>query len=243
MQCLILAGGLGTRMLPMTEQMPKVLLPVNGCPFADYQLQWLAGQGVTRVVFSIGHLGEMVREFAGDGGKWNLDITYTDEGSAPRGTAGAIRLAVERGQMDEGFFVLYGDSYLDIDMPAVWAASDNGEHPFITVYRNQGRWDASNAKVQDGKVIHFEKGRTDAAEFGMEHIDYGLSVLTRQVILDEVATEGASDLAEVYHNLSIRGDLCAFEATERFYEIGSPQGLADLEAYLLKIEDRAANHE
>ena len=122
MQCLILAGGLGTRMRGIAGDLPKTLLPVLGRPFADHQLRWLAAAGVARIVYAIGHQGTAIREFVGDGGDWGLDVVYSDEGDAGLGTAGALRLAVDRGVMDEGFLVLYGDSYLPIDLAPVWRA-------------------------------------------------------------------------------------------------------------------------
>src|SRR5882724_3079057 len=119
MQCVILAGGLGTRMQPLTRRLPKTLLPVLGRPFAEYQLGWLADQGVRNVVYCIGFLGDQVRAFVGDGRRWRLRVDYVDEGSLLMGTGGALRLASDAGVLEPGFLVLYGDSYLPIEMAAV----------------------------------------------------------------------------------------------------------------------------
>ncbi|MDP6786196.1 MAG: NTP transferase domain-containing protein [Rhodospirillales bacterium] len=232
MQCLILAGGLGTRMKPMTDRLPKALIPVAGQPFVHYQLKWLAGQGVRRVVLALGHLGDHIRDFVGDGRRWGLEITCIDEGDRLRGTAGAIRLAIDEGVMDKGFFVLYGDSFLPIELALVWRASQRGERPLMCVYRNDGRWDESNVVYRDGRVELYEKGRDDAAALGMRHIDYGLSVLTRDAVADQVPTGATADLDAVFQHLIQGGGLLGFEVFERFHEIGSAQGLADLEAYL-----------
>ncbi|HEY4635349.1 MAG TPA: NTP transferase domain-containing protein, partial [Rhodospirillales bacterium] len=120
MQCLILAGGLGTRMKPTTERLPKALILVRGRPFAEWQLELLKGQGVGRVVFAVGHQGAQIRDVLGGGRYFGLKISYSDEGGRLMGTAGAIRLAVDRGLLDERFLVLYGDSYLTVDVGAVW---------------------------------------------------------------------------------------------------------------------------
>ena len=216
----------------MTDRLPKALIPVAGQPFAHYQLDWLARQGVRRVVFSLGHLGDMIRNFVGDGGFWGLEITYVDEGDRPRGTAGAVRLAIDAGVMEDGFFVLYGDSYLPIELAPVWRASDLGRRPLMTVYRNDGRWDESNVMFQDGRVELYEKGRTDAAALGMRYIDYGLSVLNQGVVVEQVPGGATADLGQVFRRLSRDGELVGFEVFERFHEIGSARGLADLEAYL-----------
>ncbi len=232
MQCLILAGGLGTRMKPATESVAKALIPVHGRPFADHQLTWLAGQGVGRVVYAIGNKGEQIRDFVGDGGRWGLEAAYSDEGDRLLGTGGAVRLAVDEGALDEGFLVLYCDSYLSVDVRAVWAASDQGGRPLMCVFRNDGQWDASNVIFENGVVTRTEKGRTDAAEIGMAYIDYGLSVLTRDAVTAHVPAGEPYDLADVFGRLAEAGELSGFEATERFYEIGSADGLADLEAHL-----------
>ena len=232
MQCLILAGGLGTRMDAVAEGRPKALIPVRGRPFADHQLTWLAGQGVGRVVYAIGHKGDMIRDFVGDGGRWGLEVAYADEGESPLGTAGAIRLAVDEVHTDAGFLVLYGDSYLSIDLAAVWEASGAGALPLMCVYRNDGQWERSNAVFEDGLVTLFEKGREDAQAIGMNYIDYGLSVLSRDVIAEHVPPGEAADLAQVCRRLAEHRRLHGFEIFDRFYEIGSPEGLRDLEAHL-----------
>ena len=232
MQCLILAGGRGERMKPLTDRCPKALIGVNGVPFAHHQLDWLARQGVGRVVYSIGYLGSQVRDYVGDGGAWGLDIACVEDGEPLLGTAGAIRRALDAGLISGGFFVLYGDSYVSVDLASVWAASGGGSMPTLCVFPNDGRWDASNVIFDDGRVTLYEKGRNDARDIGMRHIDVGLSVLSADVIADEVPAGEACDLADIFHRLSRAGRLMGYEAAERFYEIGSPQGLAELEARL-----------
>ncbi len=232
MQCLILAGGLGTRMKPATDSVAKALTPVQGRPFADHQLTWLAGQGVRRVVYAIGHMGGQIRDFVGSGGRWGLEAAYSDEGDRPLGTGGAVRLAQDEGVVDGGFLVLYCDSYLNVDVQAVWEASDQGGHPLMCVLRNDGRWDASNAIFENSLVTRFEKGRQDAQDIGMAYIDYGLSVLTRDAVEAHIPAGEPHDLADAFGRLAEAGELRGLEVTERFYEIGSPDGLRDLEAHL-----------
>ncbi len=232
MQCLILAGGKGTRMYPATKDTPKSLLPVNGVAFVEHQLGLLAGQGVTDVILSIGHLGEQVRERVGDGGPWGVSIRYTEDAIGLSGTGGAVRRAVDAGLTADGFFVLYGDSYLPIDYAPVWRAAGDGARPLMTVFKNDGRYDASNVIFADSRVRLYEKGRPDAAEIGMTHIDYGLSVLTAEAVREHLPADGQSDLVDLFHALSLSGELAGFEVSQRFYEIGSPEGLADLEIYL-----------
>lgn len=233
MQCVILAGGLGTRMRPMTETMPKWLLPVAGRPFAEWQLDWLAAQGVGRVVVSVGHMADMIADFAAiNAGRWPFHLGIVDDGQAPLGTLGALRRACDQADLGGGVLVLYGDSYLDVDVRAVWATSQSGTRPVMTVLRNDGRWDTSNARVADGRVALYEKHRPDAAGADMNWIDYGLSALPVERIRNAIAAGETGDLADLMHTLSVEGELLAFEVVNRFYEIGSPDGLADLEAHL-----------
>jgi len=227
MQCVILAGGLGTRMHPLTDTCPKTLLPVRGRPFAYHQMHWLASQGVTEVVYSIGHQGEMIRRY------WERELSpvpslcYVDEGLKLRGTGGALRLACERGVLDESFFVIYGDSFLPVQFNPIWRAFQfNGRPALMTVLRNEGRWDRSNVIYEKGRVVLYDK----AGGPGMQYIDYGLSCLRRE-LLDGIPDE-VFDLSTLFGDLSRRGQLAGFEVHERFYEIGSPAGLTDLEQYL-----------
>jgi MurNAc alpha-1-phosphate uridylyltransferase len=228
MQCAILAGGLGTRLRPVTETIPKALVPVAGEPFAHHQLRLLAAGGVREVVYCIGYRGDMIREAIGAGDRFGLDVVYVDEGAELRGTAGALRMAFDEGVLGEHFAVLYGDSYLPIDLPPVWRAFREADLPaLMTVLRNEDRWDRSNVRFAAGRVTLYEKGGT-----GADYIDYGLAVLEREIIEQRVAAGTVADLSDLYRVLSVENRLAGFEVHERFYEVGSPAGLADLERYL-----------
>ena len=233
-QCVILAGGLATRMRPLTDTVPKALLPVAGRPFAHWQLSWLAAQGVADVVYCIAHLGGQIRAFVGDGSAWGLGVAYAEDGPRLRGTAGAIADTARSGLLDESFLVLYGDSYLDVAVETVWRAFGAAAQPMLmTVLRNDDAFDRSNVRYREGMVELYEKGVADTRGAGMHHIDYGLSALRRDPLLGEVPADGRRhDLAELAHRWSRRGRVAGFEVGERFYEIGSPGGLADLERHL-----------
>jgi NDP-sugar pyrophosphorylase family protein len=233
LQCVILAGGLGTRMRPLTESIPKALVPVLGRPFVDWQLELLAGQGVERAVICVGYRGDMLREHVGDGSRFGMAVTWSDEGAGLLGTAGAIRLALDRSALEDAFFVLYGDSYLPANVCAVEAAwRGSGMPALMTVMRNEGRWDSSNCIYLDGRVVLYDKSRPEAARAEMRWIDYGLSVLTRAAVVDRVPAGAVADLAALQRDLSRSGCLAGLEVAERFYEVGSAQGLRDLEAHL-----------
>jgi NDP-sugar pyrophosphorylase family protein len=232
MQCTILAGGLGTRMLPRTENVPKTLLPVLGRPFADYQLRWLRSQGVTSVVYCIGHLGSMIQDYVRDGSGWDLAVTYSDEGESLLGTAGALRLAYDKGLLWDRTFVLYGDSWLTLDLPEVDCAfTQSGLPTLMTVLRNEGRWEVSNVEFRDGALLHYDK-RPGPHRDRMAYVDYGLLAWSRDAVSRYLSPGVRTDLADVLRSLSSEGLLAGFEVHERFYEVGSPSGLEDFESFL-----------
>jgi NDP-sugar pyrophosphorylase family protein len=228
-----LAGGLGTRMWPRTATVPKALLPVAGRPFAERQVELLAAGGVDDIVFAIGHLGDMIRRTLGDGRRWGVQIRYSDEGANRRGTGGAVRLFAESGLADAAFAVLYGDSYLPIDYQAVWGAyTSSGLPALMTVTENRDRCDISNAVFDTGGRLRYRKAAGEAA--GMTYVDYGLSFVSRGLVLDRVPPDVVSDLADFFAEVGERGELGGYEVRDRFYEIGSDDGLGDLERLLAR---------
>ena len=219
----ILAGGMATRLRPVTTRVPKILVEVAGRPFAEHQLDLLRGNGISRVVYCVGHRGEQVREAIGDGARWGMRLEYVFDGPRLLGTGGALRQALP--VLGDAFFVLYGDSYLTCDFAAVQAAFEHsGKAGLITVFRNDGAWDRSNVVFADGVIRRYDKR---AASPDMRHIDYGLGILTRRA-LERWPAGDALDLAAVYQDLLARDDLAGYEVPERFYEIGSPGGLDEL---------------
>jgi MurNAc alpha-1-phosphate uridylyltransferase len=217
-------------MRPLTDELPKTLLPVGGVPFASHQLDWLAREGVDAVVYCIGYRGDLIREYVEGGARWGLSVDFVDEGGELRGTAGALRLALDEGVLRERFFVLYGDSYLPISLAPVWTAfGESGLPALMTVLRNEDRWDRSNAAVEGGLVTRYAKS---GEEESLRWIDYGLSVLDASVVAERVSSGEEADLSELFAALSAERSLAAYEVEERFYEIGSPVGLADLERHL-----------
>jgi NDP-sugar pyrophosphorylase family protein len=231
-QVVVLAGGLGTRMLPRTERMPKILLPVAGRPFAVWLLARLASCGFERVVLCIAHLGAEVRRALGDGSVIGMRLSYVEDGERLLGTAGALRKALPL--LDETFLVTYGDSYLPFDYAG--PLTDLRAHPealgTMSVFKNDDRLDRSNTQVRGDIVARYEKRPRDAEhDPTLDHIDYGATALRREVIAALPDGE-PHDLSAVQRDLAARGRLRAFAAAERFFEIGSPEGIADLEAAL-----------
>ena len=223
----ILAGGRATRLGSLAQHLPKSLLSVNGEPFLVHQLRLLRANGVTNVVLCLGHLGEMIQQAIGDGSTLGIQVDYSFDGPNLLGTAGAVRKALPR--LGESFFVMYGDSYLPCNYPRI-ARDFATKHVLgmMTVFRNNGRWDASNVEYESGRILAYSKtNRTPQ----MKHIDYGLG-LFRAGAFETVPQHAPSDLADVYAALLKRNQLAAFQIHQRFYEIGSPSGLRETSDFL-----------
>jgi NDP-sugar pyrophosphorylase family protein len=230
MQAVILAGGLGTRLGALTRDLPKALLPIAGRPFLAWLVEALERCGYRKLVLCIGHHGEQIVDFLGNGQAFGLDVSYSKDGERLLGTGGAIRQALDRDLLAERFLVTYGDSYLPFDYAA--PLRDLSAHPealgTMSVFENHGAWDASNCAIGRGLVLRYEKGVHDSA---LTHIDYGAIALCRSLFAEQPA-QVAFGLDMLQHQLAKAGQLRAFEATERFYEVGSESGIADLEQKL-----------
>jgi NDP-sugar pyrophosphorylase family protein len=225
----ILAGGLATRLRPVTEKIPKSLVPVAGKPFLAHQLELLHARGIRHAVLCLGYLGEMIQRDFGDGRAFGVRLDYSFDGPKLLGTGGAIRRALPL--LGGEFFVLYGDSYLPVDYHAVANFFQrSGKLGCMTVYRNEGRYDTSNVVFRDGEIAVYDKKKRRPE---MLHIDYGLS-LFKKTVFDSYSAEQVFDLAEVMGRLVGEKQLAGYEVPERFYEMGSPSGLAELELLLLR---------
>ena len=223
----ILAGGLATRLRPITEKIPKSLVPVAGKPFLAHQLELLHARGIRHAVLCLGYLGEMIQHDFGDGHAFGVRLDYSFDGPKLLGTGGAIKRALPL--LGGEFFVLYGDSYLPVEYrPIAEFFRQSGKLGCLTVYRNEGRYDTSNVVFRDGEIAVYDKTNRPP---DMRHIDYGLS-LFQAPVFEAYAADRVFDLAEVMGKLVREKQLAGYEVRERFYEIGSPAGLAELEALL-----------
>ena len=231
----ILAGGRATRLRPLTDRVPKSLLNVAGRPFIFHQLEMLRVQRIERVVLCVAHLGEQIQAAVGDAAPPGLTVSYCFDGNRLLGTAGALKQALPL--LGEEFFVLYGDSYLRCSLPEVQAAyRAAGQPALMTVLPNDNQWDRSNVLFRDGRLLAYDKR---APRSDMSHIDFGLSVLSGAVFT-RYARESIIDLSDVFRDLAQRGELAALEVSQRFYEIGSPQGLTETEKFLTRGLDDGA---
>jgi len=236
-QAVVLAGGLATRMRPRTLTAPKSLIEVAGRPFVDWQLERLAASGFDEVVMCVAHLGEQIRAHVGDGASFGIKVAWSEEGPTLLGTAGALRAALPL--LADEFLVTYGDSYLPFDYgePLRLLVSHDDCDGVMAIFKNDGKWDVSNVQSDGTWVLRYEKGG-GLSDPTFDHIDYGATAFRRGVIA-ELPPAGAGGQARgldaIQRALAQRKRLRACVARARFFEIGSPEGLAELDAYLRKV--------
>ncbi len=223
----ILAGGLATRLYPATRIIPKSLIDIAGQPFIYHQIALLKEKGVSKVVLCVGHLGQMIEDYTGDGSRWGIDVRYAYDGNILLGTGGAVKNALPL--LPQSFFILYGDSYLDIEYNrVVQCFNDEGKPVLMTVYRNKNAFDSSNILMKDGRIIKYDKKILDPA---MEYIDYGL-IAVRKEIFEACPSDKPFDLTQILYPMVDAGKVAAFEIGIRFYEIGSTRGILETEDYI-----------
>jgi NDP-sugar pyrophosphorylase family protein len=222
----ILAGGLATRLRPFSEKLPKALIDVGGRPFVFHLLELLRGKGITQAVLCVGHLGQQIADAVGDGSKLGLRVKYSFDGSQLLGTGGALRRAASL--VGDPFFVLNGDTFLDCDYRAAYAAFEaSGKPGLMAIHRNRGQGEASNVWYVEGRIRSYDKVNRTAS---MEHVDCGLGILRGDAIR-LIPVDRAYDLADLYQSLLRSGDLAAYEVSEPYHEIGSPEGILETERY------------
>ena len=223
----ILAGGLATRLYPITKKIPKALVEVAGEPFITHQLRLLMRNGINEIVICVGYLGEMIQDFLGDGKEFGVNLRYSYDGDSLLGTAGALKKALPL--LGKMFFVMNGDSYLDCDFQSVYKTFvKSDKRGLMTIFNNQNAWDTSNVIFKNGRIISYDKFNPSPE---MDYIDYGLGMFNANVF-EHLADGEPSDLAEIYKLLIEQDQLMGYEVYNRFYEIGSPFGLKETEEYL-----------
>lgn len=228
MQTVILAGGLATRLRPITEKIPKALIEINGVPFIDYQLNYLKKKGTTNVVLCTGFLAEQIVDYVGNGSRYGIKVVYSNDGEKLLGTGGAIKNAATF--LDDDFFILYGDSFLPIEFKPIYKKFKLNKLPaLMSILENNNQWDKSNV-IFDGKQINlYDKNNYSDR---MNYIDYGLSICKRDIFTK--ITYNSFDVAEIFTSLSKENELDFYEVNQRFYEIGSQQGIKDFSNFALR---------
>jgi len=227
----IIAGGVATRLRPITQTIPKALLTVAGEPFMAHQLLLLQKNGIRDVVICSGYLSQQIEDFVGDGSRFGLSVRFSNDGEKLLGTGGAVKKALPL--LGDDFFVMYGDSYLTVNFKDVYdcfkASLSLG---LMTVFKNHNAWDNSNIVFEGGRIIIYDKKNKFP---GMDYIDYGLGLLKKSAF-DVMGAKEIFDLSELYQDIISKDKMVGFEVAERFYEIGSLNGLAETEKYILNTK-------
>jgi NDP-sugar pyrophosphorylase family protein len=230
MQIAILSGGLGTRLRPFTEEIPKAMVLIENKPFLQYQIELLKKNNITDILLCLGYLSEKIIEYFGNGEKFGVNITYSIEKAKLLGTAGALKNAEK--YLKEEFMVMYGDSYLELDNQEVVSCYKTIREPVLmVVYKNENRFDRSNVRLKDNLVVKYEKNSKE----NLSYIDYGISVLNKKII-SGLPKEETIHLEDVFRKLAEERKIHAYEASKSFYEVGSPEGLERFRKYI--IEER-----
>jgi NDP-sugar pyrophosphorylase family protein len=236
MQVVILAGGMAKRLRPLTNNIPKALIDIDGVPFIDWQLQLLSRNGITQVVVCVSYKSDLIQSHVGDGSQFGLDVIYSTEKDQPMGTGGAIKNAINN--LNENFMVIYGDSYLDVNYLELAEAYVSLRKPsMMTVFKNEGAYDQSNVKFESGRIYEYSKNKNNA---DFEHIDYGLSFFEKK-IFDSDKYGHIFDLSLVFNELIKNVDLAGYEVYNRFYEIGSFSGIQEFTKFITENHKEKQN--
>lgn len=225
----ILAGGLATRLRPLTEKFPKAMLEFCGEPFLAYQLGLLKRHGFTKIILCVGYEGKQIEDYFGDGERFGLSLTYSYDGKTLLGTGGAIQKALD--YLDDVFLVLYGDSYLILDYNLVLqtfleryqSKTVGAPLGLMTVYKNDNQLDRSNVIYENNRIVKYDKQDRSS---DMKYIDWGLGILSQEAF-QWFAKQGAFDLESLYKELVATNKLMGYKVAQRFYEIGSHSGIEE----------------
>ena len=227
MQIAILAGGLGTRLRPITNKLPKPMVPVNGKPFLEHELRMLKSKGFDDFVLCVGYLGSVIEKYFASGEKLGVKISYSYDGENLKGPAGALKNAEPL--LNELFFVTYGDAFLELDYGKILEKfSSANKLGLMVVFENHNRFGKSDLVVKNGSVTKYSKTMQTPE---MVWINYGVSLLRRKA-LALIPKKGEVGEEEFYGKLIQAKELLAYETKERFYEIGTPESLGEFERYL-----------
>jgi NDP-sugar pyrophosphorylase family protein len=228
----ILAGGLGKRLGSLTLDTPKSMIKINNKPFIEWQLNLLSKKGVREVVFCTSHYSQIIKDYVEDGKRFNIEVKYSDDGPDQLGTGGAIKNAIDI--LGDSFMVMYGDSYLDIDYSEVEKVFGEINFPaMMTIYKNKGKYDLSNVLFENSIIKKYSKKNVNS---NLQYIDFGLSLFKSEVF-KEIKKGTYLDLADLCEELAENGKLAGFEVKNRFYEVGSKEGIEDFSRYLGEQEN------
>lgn len=233
-QAVILVGGKGERLKPLTDNMPKPMVEVCGRPFLEYLLLLLKGNEIRNLLFLAGYLGGKIETYFGDGRKWGVKIDYSFE-KEPVGTGGALKLAKDK--LEDEFFLLFGDSYLPINyMKMANEYTKSKKKAVLAIYDNREDTGVPfNVTVDKSKKIIslYDKGKGNTQSFN--YCDAGVAVVNKEVLSLVRGKMPISFEEETYPKLIAKGGLGYYIAENRFYDIGAIGRIKNFEKYILEV--------
>ena len=227
MQCVILAGGLATRLRPLTEKIPKPLVPINGRPFIHHQLKLLKSYGIANILILTGYLGKQIEDYLGDGSKLGLGINYSYEEN-PLGTGGSLKNAET--MLKEAFLIVNGDTYLNLDYKElIDYFYKRDKIGVMTVYSDSEKIAPNNVKIDETNLVMGYNKKDDAT---MDCVDSGVMVFKKKIINFIEPGRKISLEEDIFSRLIENKELVAYPVKQRFYDIGTFEGLKLLEGIL-----------
>lgn len=230
MQAVILAGGFGKRLAPLTFLVPKPMAPVLGRPYLEYQIDWLKLYGITDILILTGYLGEAIEGYFKDGSEFGVKVSYSREKS-PLGTAGGLKLAEDK--LEPYFALIYGDSFLPVDYTALekfflvcgltGAVVVYGNHPYDAGVNGNTRLTA------EGLI---EEYRKDSEDKRFSFTEAGVMVLKKDVTDLIMKNVNLSLENDIFPDLIVKKELCAYISKVPFYDIGTPERIKRFEEAL-----------
>jgi len=229
----ILAGGLGTRLRPLTDRQPKALVRVQGKPFLEHQLELLQRGGVRDVLLLVGYRGRQIEQSFGDGARLGLRLRYSLE-DTPLGTGGALRQA--EALLPDDFLLLNGDTLMPLDYEKLEKAYRQSQKlGLLVAYENPEHALDNNLALGSDHLVTAYHRHNPA---GLTHVDAGLGVFSKRLLQFIPPALRVSLEEEVYPMLIHRSQLMGFPTPQRFYDMGSFAGLEALERGLTALEEK-----
>jgi D-glycero-D-manno-heptose 1,7-bisphosphate phosphatase len=228
-QAVILAGGRGTRLRPITDTIPKAMVPFHGKPFLGYLVDMLRDQGFDRVLMLLGHLPDVIIDHFGDGRRYGVDVSY--DILAPDDLT-AYRVQHAQHLIDDTFLLMYCDNYWPMRMDRMWEQYVRAGLPAqITVYANDDGYTRDSVIVDGERCVVFDRERETA---GLAGVEISYAILDRATVLDLLPERQELFEAAVYPPLAERGQLGAYWSEHRYYSVGGHRRLPLTEQFLAR---------
>jgi len=222
-----MAGGLATRLRPLTEDTPKSLILIEGKPFLQYQIELLNRNGIKEIVLCLGYMGNKIEDYFGNGNRFGVKIKYSYEDNL-LGTGGALKLVEPH--LDEHFFLIWGDSYVRLDYQEMYAFHIKNDRKFevtMAIFYNIRNYDKSNIAYEHGKIKKYEKHSKDV----LKYIDAGIMVINKE-LLERIPVSRVFQIEEIFSQLAKQEKIQPFLIKKRYYEIGSIKGLNQFKKFI-----------